>query len=245
MRFMGEDDERFLSEADKLARILIERGLRPDSALLDIGSGYGRLAFGLMRQLDFVGRYEGFDLLPKQIKWSTEAITSRSPNFHFALLDVANARYNRQGSIEAGAMTFPYDEESFDMCALFSVFTHMYEVEVRRYMGEIRRVIKESGSCVATFFLFDEDRLEAILSDDSALPMRHQLNETTRYFSQEDILHAIAYEQRHMRQMWEMADMQVTGIEWGTWAGDQGDGAGRNGQDPPPYQDVVTIKCAR
>jgi SAM-dependent methyltransferase len=244
MRFMGEDDERFLSEADKLARTLIQRGLRPDSALLDIGSGYGRLAFGLIRQLDYVGRYEGFDLLPKQVKWSTEAITSRSSNFQFTLLDVANSRYNRKGSIEARSMTFPYDDETFDMCALFSVFTHMYEAEIRRYIGEIRRVIKTSGVCVATFFLFNDYRIDAVMSDRSALPMRYQLNDTTRYFSQEDILHAIAYDEGHMRRMWEMADLEVADIEWGAWAGDLADQASIGDNHAPPYQDVVTIKHA-
>jgi SAM-dependent methyltransferase len=243
MRFMGENDERFLAAGDSLARTLIDRGLQPDFTLLDVGCGYGRLAFGLIRQLDFVGRYEGFDPLPRHIQWSSEAITGHSSNFRFRHLDVANDRYNRRGSIAAASITFPFSDATFDMCVLFSVFTHMYEADIRRYMAEIRRVIKETGTCVATFFLFSDHRLAAVTSDRARFPMRHQLDETTRFFNPQEILHAIAYDEGHVREMWERAGLHVEDTEWGSWAGDQQAHGVGSDQDTPPFQDVMTVTC--
>jgi hypothetical protein len=54
LRFMRESDERFLSTAKELARILEQRGLRYDSSLIDIGSGYGRLVSGC--SMKFISR---------------------------------------------------------------------------------------------------------------------------------------------------------------------------------------------
>jgi SAM-dependent methyltransferase len=72
---MNESDERFLAIGNQSAQLLIEQGLGAADSILDVGCGYGRLAFGLLSQLDFKGRYEGFDVLQRQIDWCRKAIT--------------------------------------------------------------------------------------------------------------------------------------------------------------------------
>jgi SAM-dependent methyltransferase len=98
---MGDTQEEFLSVGNQCASLLLDLGLQGDDSILDVGCGYGRLAFGLLNSLDFIGRYEGFDLQPRHIAWCREAITTRFSNFHFAHVDIANARYNPQGSVES------------------------------------------------------------------------------------------------------------------------------------------------
>ena len=237
---MREDDERFLAIANQSASLLKASGLRSDHSILDIGSGYGRLAFGLLNEMDFTGRYEGFDLLPSHIEWCSAEIASHFPNFNFRHLDIANARYNPEGSLIASELRFPYEDNSFDYCALFSVFTHMYEPDIQRYMHEIKRVLKSPGTCVATFFLFNEERLPAVTSETSALPMRYQLSDVCRYFNTSNILHAISYDESHIRGLWASAGFAVTDLKWGSWAGDQPVSSDPNQLDV--YQDVVTVR---
>lgn len=237
---MGEDDQQFIEIANQYATLLSERGLRSDHSILDIGCGYGKLAFGLMSQLDFRGQYEGFDLLRRHVDWCNDAITTRASNFHFTHLDIANARYNPEGSLDPSQLRFPYDDDSFDFCALFSVFTHMYDSDIRRYVDEIKRVVKSTGVCVATLFLFNETRMAMVTSEACALPMKYQLSEVCRYFNKDSILHAISYEENYMRHLWTRAGFVVTDLTWGSWAGDQ---PASHDAQTYSYQDVMTVQA--
>ncbi len=211
---MGEDDEIFLAVGVHSARLLADHGLHEGDALLDVGSGYGRLAFGLISQLGFNGRYEGLDLLPRQVTWCQDAF-ARYPSFKFTHADVLSHRYNPQGTIDPTEFRFPYDDASFDFCALFSVFTHMYAEDIESYMKEIGRVLKTGGVCLATFFLYNDERLSKIVSDECALPMRFELNEVSRYFNEDDVLHAISFERSYIRDMWARRRVLVAGGQMG------------------------------
>jgi SAM-dependent methyltransferase len=237
MRFMRESDERFLAIARHSASLLAEYGLRPGDSILDVGSGYGRLAFGLLHDLEFKGRYEGFDLLPRHVAWCTQEITTRHPNFRFRQIDIANARYNPKGKIAAREVRFPFRARSFDYCALFSVFTHMYQPDIKHYMGEIRRTLKRSGTCLATFFLFNDARLPEVTSEKSPLPMTNTLDSVTRYFNESDPLHAISYDQHHVEALWGAEGFKVADVRWGSWTGQQGPS-----ESPELYQDVLILR---
>ena len=84
----------------KIVILLIKlAGLKPDHKILDIGCGMGRIAAGL---LDFVNKdaeYHGLDVVKNNIKWCTEKIPPRNPNFHFQHLDIKNKDYNPHGTI--------------------------------------------------------------------------------------------------------------------------------------------------
>jgi SAM-dependent methyltransferase len=236
---MRETDEKFLEVARQSASLLARYGLQPDQSILDVGCGYGRLSFGLLDVIGFKGRYEGFDLLPRHIAWCTDEISSRHPNFTFRHADIANARYNPRGRVEAARFRFPFRRASFDFCALFSVFTHMYESDIGHYIEQIRRVLGRGGTCLATFFLFTEDRLDAVTSDRSSLPMRHELNRVTRFFNDADPLHAISYDLDHVARLWTSAGFEVADVVWGSWAGDSTEPAERSLNT---YQDVIVLK---
>ena len=65
-------------------------GLQPDSRVLDVGCGIGRMAIPLTSLLSSRGGYWGFDIVRTGIKWCQARITPRYPNFHFEHTDVNN-----------------------------------------------------------------------------------------------------------------------------------------------------------
>ena len=158
-------------------------------------------------------------------------ITRRVPNLGFAHVDIRNARYNPRGSVEGERFRFEYDDRSFALCALFSVFTHMYETDIRNYLREIARLLRTGGRCVATFFLYDDQRLSCVTSQRCNLPMEHVLNEHTRYYNAEDPLHAIAYHRDYVEQMVKSCGLNMLDWRYGNWGGDGG----------ATYQDVMIL----
>ena len=176
MRFMREDDERLIAVADELAGLLVEHGLSADGSVLDIGSGYGRLALGILHSLDYRGRYLGFDILPRHVAWCAATITPTFPMMRFEHLDIRNERYNPAGSLDPATVGFPAASAQTEFCALFSVFTHLHRPVVERYLHEIHRVLRPGGTAVTTWFLFDAARLPAITSNAATYPMVHELD---------------------------------------------------------------------
>jgi SAM-dependent methyltransferase len=103
-------------------------GLRPDSRVLDIGSGIGRMAVPLTRYL--TSEYNGLEIVAEGVDWCQRQISSRFPNFHFTRADVYNKHYNPTGRYQARDYRFPYEDSSFDFVFLTSVFTHMLAGDV-------------------------------------------------------------------------------------------------------------------
>ncbi len=81
--------------------------LRPDETVLDVGCGSGRMAVPLLGYLDRRGRYVGFDIAPKLIRWCSGHITRRNANFTFHLADIFNRHYNPRGACPASAVPLP------------------------------------------------------------------------------------------------------------------------------------------
>ena len=154
--------------AENLVRL---GGLKRGEALLDVGCGAGRLAMALSPEFAGAGsRYEGVDPHQEGVNWAQQNITPRYPDFRFRHIDVFNAAYNKVGAGEERVATLPYDDNAFDIVALFSVFTHITTAGVLRYLDEIHRVLKPGGRMFATFFLIDDHAKSAIANK----TVRHQ-----------------------------------------------------------------------
>ena len=70
LRFMREDDALFMRIANENVALLEEQfGFTANASILDIGSGYGRLAYGILSRHRFRGNYVGLDILPAQVHW--------------------------------------------------------------------------------------------------------------------------------------------------------------------------------
>ena len=236
LRFMRETDEKFLTTADQLARLLLANGLQADSSVLDAGCGYGRLAVGLLRSGDFAGSYLGFDILPRHIAWCNATIGRVSTRYTFKHLDLLNQRYNPTGLLDADVAEYPAADGSFDMCALFSVFTHLYRPTVEHYLNEIERVLRPGGVAVTSWLVFDDERLPEVVSDSAAYPLRLEHADGSRYMLEEDPLRAIGFERDAVAAMAGKAGLEVASIELGYWAG------GKIGVKPgAEFQDIVIL----
>jgi SAM-dependent methyltransferase len=130
--------------------------LRRSERVLDLDSGIGQKARFLTRYLDGKGGYEGLYIVP-EYAWCREAYASY-PNFNFTLAhDLYSSHYNPNGKIEARHYRLPYNDADFDEVLLASVFTHLIPEETENYIGEIARVLRPGGRCVASAFLLNAE----------------------------------------------------------------------------------------
>ena len=158
--FIGSGD--FIKQGKHHLELLKKyANLEKDHSVLDIGCGIGRAAVALTGYLSEQGKYEGFDVVEKGIKWCKKHITKDFTNFNFQYIPLNNDLYHFTDQ-KAEEFVFPYENNCFDTIFLFSVFTHMQPLEVQNYFNEIQRVLKPGGKCLATFFLYDnkiEDKI--------------------------------------------------------------------------------------
>lgn len=138
--------------------------LEPENKVLDIGSGIGRTAVALTKFLNNKGKYEGFDVVEKGVKWCNDKIKKENPNFNFIYVPLNNDLYNTN-KVKASTFKFPYDDNSFDKVFLLSVFTHMLPNEIKNYLFEIKRVLKPGGLCLSTFFIYNSENEEKIINN--------------------------------------------------------------------------------
>jgi len=168
----------FLQVACSFLSYMIDlAGLTPDCDVLDVGCGFGRIAHAFVNYLHPSAHYAGFDVVPRMIDWAQTTITPRYPNFEFKCVDLYNATYNPNGKLQSRDLRFPYEDSSFDMVFLTSVFTHMHGDDVRHYLDEIRRVLRPGGRCLATCFLLNDETHDLIRQGRSLQNLVHPFHE--------------------------------------------------------------------
>lgn len=150
-----KDDRYFVESAQRDVRTLIEfANLSPDSRVLDIGCGAGRLAVGLLAEFNHLRGYHGLDVDQPAIAWAQRHIQSSRPSFRFDRLDVYNERYNPEGRVHLDdSFALPVDTNWSDVINLNSVFTHMEEADIRVYLRELRRVVHPTGCVFCTAYV--------------------------------------------------------------------------------------------
>lgn len=153
--------------------LLQETNLNEDSIVLEIGCGYGRIAVALTETLSQRGRYDGIDVVKAATDWCTNEISSRHPNFKFIHSNIANAYANDAKGISAAAYKLPFDDDTYDLVFLTSVFSHMRPEEIRAYLHEIFRVMKPGASCYATYYLIDDFANQQIAKNKASQNFKH------------------------------------------------------------------------
>jgi SAM-dependent methyltransferase len=207
--------------------------LRPDERVLDIGSGCGQMALQLEKYLDANGSYVGVDIHRPSIRWCQKNISRKRNNFQFAHIDVRNLTYNPGGTHRAETYQFPFDERSFDLILLKSVFTHMRPAEVSNYLREVSRLLKNNGRCLATFFLLNEE--QAQLAAEGANDLAFKYGEGVwRYRLEESPESAVAYDESYVMQLVNENRLALRNpIYYGRWAGRK---------DGLSYQDIFLLE---
>jgi SAM-dependent methyltransferase len=130
--------------------------LTPDSKVLEVGCGCGTTAFGLAEVLKD-GNYTGMDIERVSLAAASANSKLRQKGFQFEFLDIRNGGYNPEGKYLAAEYVFPYQDETFDIVFMTSVFTHMLTDEVLNYARQIARVLKPGGCLLLTAYLLDRE----------------------------------------------------------------------------------------
>jgi SAM-dependent methyltransferase len=112
--------------------LLMKHGLKPDSRVVDVGCGSGRLAVQLARypKLDYLGT----DVVPALLEFA--ARKAARPDFRF---------------LHEERIHIPVADGAADMITFFSVFTHLLHEESWVYLAEAHRALKPGGAVVFSF----------------------------------------------------------------------------------------------
>jgi SAM-dependent methyltransferase len=194
--------------------------LLPHHSIVDIGSGYGRVAIQLTEILSSEAKYLGIDVVKKQIDWCSSNISCHFPNFVFEHVNVQNMMYNPSGTSPAKDLHLQVVQypEAFDLAILFSVFTHMLPDDVKSYLRSIHALLKPGGILYASFFVITPDSLAFMQEGKAQFNFKEQ---SCGYFVHNTGLHeaAIAYCEEDIWQMMFEAGFARDKVLFGSWAG--------------------------
>lgn len=107
--------------------------MTPESDLIDIGCGSGRLAVQLVNYL-ISGSYIGIDIVPELHEYAKKLC--QVDNFNF---------YNAPG------LVIHSSDCTADMICFFSVMTHLTHKESYLYLKDAKRVLKHDGKIIISF----------------------------------------------------------------------------------------------
>jgi len=204
-----------------------------DSSVLDIGCGIGRMAIPFTNYLSTKGRYEGFDIVKVGIDWCNKNIHGRFPNFNFKLIPLKNDLYRLDTDEKAAELQFPYENDSFDLVFLTSVFTHMLPLDVENYINEIQRVLIKDKKCFATFFIIDEEN-ETVQNTIGSKNFPHNFG--NYYLMDKNVKEAnVAFKKSYIEALLKKNNLELTHFIKGNWSGIQN-------TELNEHQDIVIFK---
>lgn len=210
-------------------------GLHGSSRVLEIGCGYGRVAAPLTTVIKSPGAYDGTDVVEAATNWCTREITGLHPNFRFHHSSVTNPYAHSAIGVNAASYSLPFDDASYDVVVLTSVFSHMRPAQVRNYLSEISRVLRPGGYCYATYYLLNQFSLEQIASKKASQLFKYAFEDflSTHKAKPEQ---TIAIDERLIRSYHEEAGLVIKdSIHYGSWA---------NRINNIHYQDLIVARKA-
>jgi|TARA_B110000467_G_C18330882_1_gene493010 SAM-dependent methyltransferase len=145
-------------EYDQIGKLersaLIDLGLKRNHSLVDIGCGSGRLPFALRDYLE--GPFVGTDILEEALGYANDKCGR--PDWRF---------------VPTSEPSIPLSEATVDFVTFFSVFTHLLDEDIYRFLLEAKRVLRPGGKIVFSFLDFECDRhwhiFEATVADQNPL----------------------------------------------------------------------------
>jgi SAM-dependent methyltransferase len=211
------DPELFARSGEQMLNDIVGVcGLPPDSRVLEIGCGCGRLSRAFARYLSPQGRYEAFDVARVLIEWCQQHLEPQLPNFHFFWADVRAGGHNPEGAMSGAAFRFPFSDDSFDLVVACSVFTHMLPDEIENYLAEVFRVLKTDGCFFMSVFLFDRDAETAVDTGSTIFDFRYPIGPCLT-FDRERPEEGIACRKDWFLELIEASGFRVDGVQGGNW----------------------------
>ena len=182
-----------------------------ESLLLDIGCGWGRVAYGLL-DYGFTGRYVGFDLLPKQIGWLRENFTPHQPKFRFELADLP---IDGLKAVDIATLV----AEPVGVAIAMSVFTHVFDNTVSDYLQQIYQALAPGKAFVFTSFLMNEESRRLSNEGRGYFPLKHQLNDHTFFDRPDNPRQVISYSEKWLLDQVISCGFDVERVIHGHWCG--------------------------
>lgn len=210
--------------------LIKKTGLTANSIVLEIGCGYGRVAVALTDLICLPGRYDGVEIVEKAVEWCRKEITPHFPNFRFHHADVSNPYAKKEDGQSASTYRLPFEDNTYDVVYLTSVFSHMRPNEIRAYLNEISRVMNLHGKCFITYYLINNFVKSQIASKRASQDFCYDFGDflSTHKRTPE---HAIAVSESLIRSFYEEAGLVIDEpILYGSWA---------IGEKRFSYQDVI------
>ncbi|OLY97128.1 class I SAM-dependent methyltransferase [Polynucleobacter sphagniphilus] len=200
--------------------------MRPTDSILEIGCGIGRDAIPLT-QFVTTGTYDGIDIIGRSIEWCKENIQSKFTNFQFHHFDVEDQLHNPTGKDRLDKYSIPCKDSSVDKIFLWSVFTHMFELDISYYLKEFHRVLKPEGKILITCFIVNDEILrQARMVDLTPWSLRFEHKHADGCFINniDYPTGAVAYEEQKLQEIIEGSGLvkvgqTLTGQWWGNNSG--------------------------
>jgi SAM-dependent methyltransferase len=203
-------------------------GYRGDQHLLDVGCGFGKTAFALLRAIRPPGSYTGFDIDLKVVNFLQTFFQQRgiADHFHADYFPIQNRFYAHQNAaIPAEEFVFPYAANRFHCAVLHSIFTHLLSAAVVNYVNNLGRVVRPGGRILVSTFLLENAPPPGAWE---ASPRLRELQEPpdprdrgclrVRYPYEPEYM--VAYRQGFLTSAFAQARCQLAAEPvWGSWSG--------------------------
>ena len=227
------DKENILEEYNRIGTAITtmlknRAELRPESDVLDVGCGTGRIAIPLTDYLT-TGSYTGIDVVASSIQWCRKAFRDFK-NFRFIHAKLYSKFYNPGASLTAEEYRFPLEDESFDVIWSASLFTHMMMSAVDNYLGEMARVAKSGAKIWNSYLLLDEISEPLVLGPrNDGRRMQYEV-EGGRVGYKEKPEHVVGLYRDQVLALHEKHGLEIVEEQLSNWSGGRPDTKSR-GQD--------------
>ncbi|MEO8274624.1 MAG: class I SAM-dependent methyltransferase [Thermoanaerobaculia bacterium] len=204
--------------------------LWPNSRVVDLGCGCGRVAAHLAQVVNAKGRYWGFDTWTAGIDWATRHITSAFPNATFHTVGETK-RGKDPGYVGDQAYRLPLDAGACDVVLCASLFTHLTFDAALSYLREIRRVLARGGRAYVSCFVFDAEA-EGLLAE-----RKMTRDERGAYFQQSGFFDSY-FPMSTFNDLFAQAELAPVIFRKGHWRGEK-----YSVRRPIGYQDLFVLRA--
>jgi SAM-dependent methyltransferase len=201
--------------------------LQRNNVVLDFGCGIGRTSVLLADFLNEGGQVVGSDIVPGQIRFCREQITSLFPNAKFYCTKASNPAYDALIARTFDSIITISEEDFFiehhevyDVIVAFSVFTHFDATMAAYYLKYLRDVVKPGGNLFLTWFL-----------DHPSNPTESRLGPDQNFRDLDGKLGFAIFSLAAVLELSSSAGLLVERISYGLWRGWPTILKGQHGQD--------------